>query len=55
MKLRKLRKLRQETSGRGNTTSYRVTTEIWRSNYNMREGHARVWVTIGKFFKRGVK
>lgn len=51
MKIRKLKRLRQETSGRGSKSSFRVTTEKWRSSNSMTKGHARVWIAAGNFWR----
>lgn len=47
MKQRKIRKILQEKSGRGEVTSFRTETERWTNNSFRGFGSTRMWVTLG--------
>jgi len=54
MKLRKIRRVLRERSGRGVTVSYRIRGEYWKSTWNVREVWSRAWVTTGNFWRTGI-
>jgi len=55
MKLRKMRRVLRERSGRGVTVSYRVPCEYSKSTWNVREVWNRAWVTTGSFWRTGIR